>query len=270
RRDPNPYARSSGQTTQENTMQLTKIGAVLTAASAVSLLATPAAADVRVAHLSPNTPTVDVLAGLSGQSKGLLFDAASYPSITPYLPVPTGTYDIDVVLDSDNSVVGIDVDNFAIDADTDYTIAAVGLLGGDPALQALPLVDDNTIDESNARVRFVHASSNAPTVDIDAVGVGTVFDDVDRFTSGGYISVPGGTYDFDVFLSDDRDAGSVLDLDGIVLDNGTVYTVYAIGLVGDVDTPLGATISVDAVIPEPASLGLLSAGGLLLMRRRRA
>ena len=235
------------------------------------VLTSSAGADVRVAHLSPNTPTVDVLAGAAGSSdpKGLLFDAASYPSVTPYVPVPTGNYDIDVVLDSDNSVIGIDVDNFAIDGDTDYTIAAVGLLGGDPALQALPLVDDNTIDEKMARVRFVHAGSNAPTVDIDAVGFGTVFDDVERFSSGGYISVDAGTYDFEVLLSDNRAAGSVLDLDGIALEAGTVYTVYAIGLVGSTETPLSALISVDAVVPEPASLGALGFGALLLMRRRR-
>jgi hypothetical protein len=230
-----------------------------------------AAADVRVAHLSPNTPTVDVLAGAAGSTdpKGLLFDAASYPGVTGYLPVPTGSYDIDVVLDSDNSVIGIDVDGLAIDGDTDYTIAAVGLLGGDPELQPLVFVDDNTLDAGNARVRFIHASSNAPTVDIDAVGVGTVFDDVERFTSGGYITVPAGTYDFDVLVSDDRPSGSVLDLDGISLEAGTVYTVYAIGLVGDANTPLSATISVDAVVPEPATAGLLATGSLLLLRRRR-
>lgn len=239
--------------------------------AAVLATASIAAADVRVAHLSPDTPAVDVLAGAAGSSdpKGLLFDAAMYPGVTGYVPVPTGSYDIDVVLDSDNSVVGIDVDNFAIDGDTDYTIAAVGLLSGTPSLQALPLVDDNTINVANARVRFVHAGSNAPAVDIDAVGVGTVFDDVEQFTSGGYISVPAGSYDFDVLLSGDRAAGSVLDLDGIALDAGTVYTVYAIGLVGSTETPLSALISVDAVVPEPATAGVLGAASLLLLRRRK-
>jgi uncharacterized protein (TIGR03382 family) len=239
------------------------------ALAASGALATAVNADVRVAHLSPDTPAVDLLAGPAGGAKAVVFDGATYPAVTDYVPLPTGSYDFDVVLDSDNSVVGIDVDNFAIDGDTDYTIAAVGLLGGTPGLQALPLVDDNTIDEDNARVRFVHAGSNAPTVDIDAVGVGTVFDDVERFTSGGYISVPGGSYDFNVFLSDDRDAGSVLDLDGIVLENGTVYTVYAIGLVGDTTTPLSALISVDAVVPEPATAGLAAMGLGILLRRRR-
>ncbi|MEM7809528.1 MAG: DUF4397 domain-containing protein, partial [Planctomycetota bacterium] len=220
---------------------------LLVAAAAAVATATTAQADVRVAHLSPNTPAVDVLAGPTGGAKGLAFDGATYPAVTDYIPLPTGNYDFDVVLDSDNSVIGIDVDDFAIDGDTDYTIAAVGLLGGSPALQALPLVDDNTIDPNAARIRFVHASSNAPTVDIDVAGVGTLFDDVDQFTSGGYQTVPAGTYDISVLVSADRPSGSVLDVDGFVAEAGTVYTIYAIGLVGDANTPLGAFVSTDAV-----------------------
>jgi hypothetical protein len=55
-----------------------------------------------------------------------------------------------------------------------------------------------------------------------------------------FTPVPAGTYNFDVRAG----GSSVLPLNGIVLQAGKIYTVFARGIVGNTTTPLGATIIV--------------------------
>jgi hypothetical protein len=46
-----------------------------------------------------------------------------------------------------------------------------------------------------------------------------------------YLDVPAGTYDLEVRLAGTTDVA--LELPGVELEGGTVYSVYAIGLAGD-------------------------------------
>lgn len=232
----------------------------------VSGLASVAAASprVRVFHLSPNTPAVQVRV-----NDGLppAIPSLSYRSITPYIGLPAaGNYNFKVAAVAAPTANAIDV-TVPLAANTDYSVAAIGLLGGSPALAPLLLADDNTVNASSARVRFVHASPNAPAVDIFALGAATaLFSNVSFGNSGGYIDVPGGTYNLQV-----RVAGggpTVLDLPGVSFANGTVSTAWAVGLVGDATTPLSANLTTD-VVPAPGAAALLAAGGLFAARRRR-
>jgi hypothetical protein len=85
-------------------------------------------------------------------------------------------------------------------------------------------------------------------------------------TSGGYRTVPGGTYDLEVRVA--NGGPSVLSLPGVSFSNGTVATAWAVGLVGNATTPLGAELTVD-VIPTPGAGAVLALGGLMACRRRR-
>ena len=232
-------------------------------ASAIGSFAASAAiasADVRVVHASPDAPNVDVV--VNDNFAAPAFVNAPYRGVTNYADLPTGTYNFKVVPTGLPAPVVIDA-TLPIDGNTDYTIAATNVLA---SITPQVYVDDNTLSATDARVRFIHLSPNAPSVDIGLAGGGpNLFSDVQFQENGGYINVAPGAYDLDV-----RVAGTstvALSVSNLVLNPNTVYTVFAMGLLGSSDAPLQAVVSVDAV-PEPSSLLLLALGGLSFFRRR--
>ncbi len=228
-------------------------------------LAASASASVRVIHASPDTPPVDVYVNTTPGAGAPNFTNLAFRQATSYVPLPSANYRFRVTPSGATSPVPIDA-TAAIDGATDYTIAAIGLLSGTPAISPLVLVDDNTINPTQARVRFVHASPDAPAVDIFAAGLVTpVWDAVSFGTSGGYRTLNPGSYNLEVRL--DAGGGLALSIPNLVLDAGKVYTVFAVGLVGN--GTLAAQPFVDA-IPSPAAAGLLAGLGLMGLRRRRA
>jgi hypothetical protein len=219
-------------------------------------------AGVRVVHSSPDAPNVDVIVNDDFASPA--FTDVPYRGVTGYAALPSADYNFKVVPTGTTDPVVINSDA-TLDETKDYSVVASDVLSN---ITPLLFEDDNTLDSDSARIRFLHLSPNAPAVDIQLADGGILFEHVSFQESGGYVSVPGGTYDLEVVLSDSGNLA--LDLPGVSVDNNTVYTVYAMGLVGNAETPLEAVFSVDAV-PEPSSLLLLggSVGLFLLSRRRR-
>lgn len=228
---------------------------VLTGAAAAS--SALADARVRAVHASPDAPVVDVLVDGAPAITGLAFTQAS-----GYAALPGGTYNVKVVPTGLTSPAVIDADLTLTDG-RDYSVAAVNLLS---SIEALVLQDDNTLMADMARVRFVHASPNAPAVDIALAGGAVLFGNVSFKGVGDYLSVPGGTYDLEVRLAGTDTV--VLPIGPVTFSNNTVYTAWAMGLVDNLGTPLRAVVTVDAV-PAPGSLAMLGLGGLLAARRRR-
>jgi hypothetical protein len=230
------------------------------ALAGIGMTVSAAAADVRVVHASPDAPNVDVIVNDNFASPA--FVNAPFTGVTSYADLPTGTYNFKVVPTGANAPVVIDA-TLPIDGALDYSIAATDILS---EITPQVYIDDNTLDPANARVRFIHLAPNAPNVDIGLAGGGaTLFPDVQFQENAGYISVAPGTFDLDVRLAGTSTVA--LSVPGLVLEANTVYTVYAMGLLGSTTTPLQAVVSVDAV-PEPGSLVLLAAGCALLRRRR--
>jgi hypothetical protein len=222
----------------------------------VALISTASAqgdARIRVLHASPDAPAVDIFLDGSEAISDLAFD-----EITDYVAVPAGDHKVDVFPaaadGTGDPAISADV---TLAADTDYTVAAVGLLAD---IEPLVLLDDNTAPAAGeAKLRFVHASPDAPAVDIYAEGAGVVVPNAAFKDASGYLDLAAGTYNLEV-----RAAGTetvALDLPGITLEEGKVYTAFAVGLL-EGDPALNAKLTVDATFePVAADADALPAGG---------
>jgi hypothetical protein len=101
--------------------------------------AAPAAgkAHVRVIHASPDAPAVDV--AVAGGP--VLFSSLAFPNAAGPSPVDAGTYDLEVRA-AGTTTAALEVPGVQAQAGKIYTVLAVGLLEGEPALEALPIVND--------------------------------------------------------------------------------------------------------------------------------
>jgi hypothetical protein len=232
-------------------------GVVLMALSGTAL----GQANVRAVHASPDAPTVNVTA-----DGGVLFGNLSFRQASAYTPVTAGTYNVGVAVFPASSPNAYQ-ENITVPGSGNVTVAAVGRLGVAGEFDLLPFIDDNTVNPNAARIRFIHASPNAPMVDITLDNGDLLFGDVSFRQSGGYTSVPGGTYNLQVRL---QNGDVALSVPGVSVTNGSVITIFAMGLVGGSGAQALAAVPVVDVIPTPGAAALMAAAGLVAMRRRRA
>lgn len=203
----------------------------------VSPAAAQSQARVRVVHASPDAPAVDVLV-----NDGAAFTNAPFKGITDYAALDADTYNVKVVPTGETEPVVIEAD-LALTGGTDYTVVALGTLD---SIEPLVLEDNNASPAAGkAHVRFVHASPDAPAVDIAVADGGPVlFSNVAFKGTGDYLPVDAGSYDLEVRLAGTDTVA--LEVPAVKLDEGTVYTVFAMGLAGG-EPMLTAVPSVDAV-----------------------
>lgn len=99
----------------------------------------PGRANVRFVHLSPNAPAVDVYT----PDGTVLFRNVAYRQISNYIPVVPGRHTIYVRPTGTANPV-LYVPNIVLEAQKNYTIYAIGLVGGTPGLQVLIPLDGST------------------------------------------------------------------------------------------------------------------------------
>lgn len=178
---------------------------------------------LRVAHLSPDAPPVDVL--IDGE---VVLSGVSFPQVSDYLALPAGEYRVQVTPAGANEVVVIDA-TVGLESGGAYTVAATGFLAD---ITPLVIGDRATATTGGgASVRFIHTGPDAPAVDIAVAGGDVIFSDVTFRESTGYAQVPAGTYDLEVRLA--GTATVALSVPGVSVSAGMNYTIYAIGLVSD-------------------------------------
>lgn len=225
--------------------------AVLVGSSALGAQAAEDAR-VRVVHASHDAPAVDVYANGSRVLSDVPFKAAS-----EYLSVPAGAYSFEVrpagAAPESSPVLSVSAD---LEAGTDYTVMAVDRLS---QIKASLFVDDNSAPAAGkAHVQVVHASPDAPAVDIGVKGGPVLVPNLPFGKLKGPLPVDAGTFDLEVRLAGTSTVA--LPLDGVRLEAGNVYTFTAMGLASG-----EPALSVLPLVytPQPITVPSTGDGGLL-------
>ena len=175
---------------------------------------------IRILHASPNAPAVDVYA-----NEDLIIENLAYAQMSPYIPLPSASYNIRVYPTGTTRDPIIDTDVY-IPPNTVFTVGAIGSL---PNISLYPIPEPSIAQNSgNTCVRFVNLSPNAPAVDVALEGGTIVFNDVAYKGVSNYICIVPGTYMFKVSPTGSQDA--VLMVPDITLEEDVYYTIYVLGL----------------------------------------
>jgi hypothetical protein len=202
----------------------------------------------RVAHLSPDTKSVDVqMTALAGGAVVYELEDVAYGAVSEYIPLAEGTYIVSMVpsdaADDAEPVVRQSVD---VGAGDPVTVAAYGR---NADLQTTVFQDDLTAPaDGEARVRVVQASTVEPTVDVDTADGQPIARDVPTGSATGYASVAAGEWDLELTGADDVSSSAV------ELPAGSVSTLFVL------DTASGALTA--QAITDSATLADMPVGGI--------
>jgi hypothetical protein len=210
-------------------------------------------AAVRAAHLSPDAPNVDV--GVDGDA---VLEDVPFRAVSDYLELPVGTANVAISATGDPDTVVFDEDLEL--AEGTFTIAALGELSEEnqPFAPAV-LEDDLSEPGEDARVRLVHASPDAPAVDVTVEDGETVlFEDV-AFGDAETLEVPAGDYTLEVRPATECNDGDVVAEFDVSPAAGNVYTAFAVGYLepegAPADEPFDLEVVVDAEGDEDEESG---------------
>ncbi len=233
----------------------------------------PERAQIRIAHLSPDAPPVDVClapAGSGAFGKPVLGSLGArqglaYPQITSYVALPIASYDVRIVLATETTCANPavpDTNNVAITAGLVATVAAIGDLDrsgpsiADPGFRLAVFADSASVAANKVKLRFVHASPGTPNVDV-GLNAGHGFIRLFGNVEFGSVARHGGI-DMLGYLEADpvsapvsaRVTGSASDalvIPNVTLPAGTIATAFAIGnKTGSATNPLHVLLCVDS------------------------
>ena len=268
---------------------LTVGGAAMLVPTAASAAAPAATAYLRTAHLSPDTPGVDIYLKAASAKPAVVIRNAVYGHFSPYLAIAAGSYSVSTRSAgspaSSPSLVSWDLTLVSGHA---YTAA---ILGSGAARRGTVLHDDLTPPTSGkARVRLIQAASNAPAADVTANGNIPVASATKYASATGYVSLPAGTWPLTavstgvpavkVAASISLASGSVISIVLLNKTHGGLALVSALDSAGSGVTPVsGVNTGGGGLAPSgsgQSGLGLLAvtgvgvaAGSVLIRRRRR-
>ncbi|MCS5732138.1 DUF4397 domain-containing protein [Herbiconiux daphne] len=203
---------------------------------------------VRVAHLSPDTKSVDVkLTALSGGAVVSELDDVAYGAVSPYIDLPHGIYVISMVpSDAPTGTAPVIQQSVEVKPGQPLTVAAYGK---NADLDTAVFPDDLTPPAAGqARVRVIQASTTAKSVDIETTTGTAITTDAQQGTATGYSSVAAGPWTLDV-TADTTSSTAQIDL-----ASGAVATLFVL------DNASGG-VTLTSVI-DSASVGDLPSGGI--------
>ncbi|GAA0457223.1 hypothetical protein Ade02nite_06250 [Paractinoplanes deccanensis] len=233
--------------------------------------AAPTSGYVRLAHLSPDTPAVDVyLKSDANAVPPQTFRAVAYGDMSRYLRLPTGTYQVAMrkagAPATDQPVITTEV---GVTDGGAYTVAGVGRFA-DLGLRIIQ--DDLQLpDAGKSKVRIIQASVKAPVLDVAGKNGTKIADGVEFATTTSYREVNPGSWSVRVVptgggrtseLPCTLGAGSVYSL--VVLDdqNGGLKPQLHVDAERQGTVPLGGVATGEGgTAPRSALPGALLAAG---------
>jgi hypothetical protein len=260
------------------------------AVAATTLFAAPAQAAgegyVRLAHLSPDTPAVDVYLRPQAGGEPQTFRAVAYGDMSQYLRLPAGAYQVAMrkagAPASEKPVITTEV---GVQDGGAYTVAGTGRFA-DLGLRVL--TDDLKLpDPGKSKIRIIQASVQAPVLNVAGKTGTKIADGVEFASTTGYREVKPGKWNVQVQptgggrtseLPCTLGAGSVYSL--VVLDDkaGGLKPQLHVDAERQGTVPLGGVATGDggSAPQSPLPMALLFAGfaavligGLVVVLRRR-
>ncbi len=204
---------------------------------------------VRLAHLSPDTPAVDVyLRAKEGTAKERVFPGVEYGALSDYLRLAAGTYTVAMrKAGAPSTEAPVLTTEVALGDGQAYTVAGVGRYA-DLGLKVIQ--DDLSLPPSGqAKVRIVQASVQAPVLDVAVRGGAGIADDVAFADTTDYRQVEPGRWTVRVQPAGGTNASDL----PCTLAAGSVYSL----LILDAKAGLKAQLHRDA-----GRQGVVPTGGL--------
>ncbi|WP_017728582.1 DUF4397 domain-containing protein [Halalkalibacterium ligniniphilum] len=194
---------------------------LLSVCSHAGFAANETSAMVRILHASPDAPAVDVY--INGEQ---ILTGIEYKEVSEYFELPIGEQTISVYSAGESTdEMPLIEQLFFLEDEQSYT---VGIAGDVEKIQLAKLVDDKNVGENETKIRIAHLSPDAPPVNIVAPSSGeTLISNLPFSNVSPYLDLFSGTYDFEI-----QPIGSdeLLELQGLDLKNGTIYTAVTVGL----------------------------------------
>ena len=196
------------------------VQAVPAAAAAHASSATTGTGWIRLAHLSPNTPAVDVYLYSFGNSNAqIVLHHVAYGTVSPYEAVTAGDYSVAMraagASASSQPVLSTSV---TIDADHAYTVAG---MGPEKGLRLQVMDDDLTTPPGQALVRVIQASLKQQTVKVTCDGK-TIVPKATFASVSSYQAIPAGTWTMAAV------GGGGTATQSVTLAAGTVHTLVVL------------------------------------------
>ncbi|WP_369600159.1 DUF4397 domain-containing protein [Hahella sp. SMD15-11] len=194
-------------------------------------------AQLRVVHGVPSAPAVDVYVSAPGDALPATptLENVPFKAVSDELEVPAGDYRVrvtlangsDVIYDSGTLSLADGVEYVAVASEAPSGFAPIGLTILTDA-DSTPVVK---VNDARARLRVVHASSDAPAVDVTVDG-SEVLGDVAYTQASDYLPVLNGTYNMQVAAANTSNV--VIDAN-LPLSALTDYTVIALGPLASIE-----------------------------------
>lgn len=202
----------------------------------------------RVAHLSPDTKSVDVqMTALAGGAVVYELDDVAYGAVSEYIPLAEGTYVVSMVpSDAADDAEPVVQQSVEVSQGEPVTVAAYGR---NAELTTTVFEDDLSAPaEGQARVRVIQASTIEPTVDVDTTEGRAIARAVPTGTATDYAAVDAGAWDLELTGADAM-ASSAVDLPA-----GSVSTLFVL------DDAAGSLTA--RAVTDSATLADMPVGGI--------